>query len=119
MVDILYEVMDIVDMVSNEHQSAVEVGSLGEGTRSGWKSSQGGTSLKAADLKEGREPRNRPEGWKDEMIVIEGQLVGEGGVNTPTASLRIKYKHILKAGRSIMRLRHGKMMKISLTAGKR
>ena len=57
MVDILYEVVDMVDMVSKEHQSAVEVGSLGEGTRSGWKSSQGGTSLKAADLKEGRMER--------------------------------------------------------------
>jgi hypothetical protein len=47
-------------MIDREGQSAMEIKSLGEGTGSGWKSSQGGTSTKTVDLREG----THSEGWK-------------------------------------------------------
>ena len=87
------------------------------GTRSGWKSSQGGTSIRTA-VPEGAQDDTLPEGWNletgwdDGVSLVENpvtgetvpegwkgsednhtsyikpELLGEEGVNTPTASLR-------------------------------
>ena len=66
--------------------------SLVEGSRSGWKSSQGGSPSKATDLRGvSEEEHTLTEGWKHKAgreDDLKDMIVRDGGMNTLTASLR-------------------------------
>ena len=67
--------------------------SPGVGTSPGWKSSQGGTTIRTTDSRGARvKDHTLPEGWINNKVGSKGGVNrpdwGEGGMNMPTTSLR-------------------------------